>query len=242
MTVDYDTTIAPGDQMWESGAQWYFDVGLSALDCVRRARVMLPEPVSILDLPCGHGRVCRMLRAAYPSAHITVADLDRSGVDFCAERFNAVPVYSHHEISTLSFDRTYDFIWCGSLFTHLDRHHWHDFLALFTRHLGPDGVLVFTTHGRQPIQWMRNRYFDYGLTNSEQAVLIDGWTRTGFGFVTPANQAFGLSLSSLSWVTAQIEAFPELKLVGMTEAGWAGHQDVFSCLRLRELLPSRPKI
>ena len=81
----YSTIISPNDQMFASGGQWYFDIGRSALDCITRALAAAHiVPQRILDLPCGHGRVCRMLTAAYPAARVTVCHLDRDGVDFCA--------------------------------------------------------------------------------------------------------------------------------------------------------------
>jgi hypothetical protein len=58
-----------------------------------------------------------MLRAAFPEAHLTVCDLDRDKVDFCAAQFNATPVYSQEDIRSVSLDQTFDLIWCGSLFT-----------------------------------------------------------------------------------------------------------------------------
>jgi len=155
MELEYSTVISPNDHMWITGQQWYFDVGRSALDCIKSALTTAHiAPTSILDLPCGHGRVCRMLRAFFPDAHLTVTDLDHDGVDFCAAQFNATPVYSHEDIWRVSLDQCFDLIWCGSLFTHLDAPQLPDFLGFFAEHLSPDGVLVFTTHGRQPMAFV----------------------------------------------------------------------------------------
>ena len=236
----YSTVISPNDHMWLTGPQWYFDIGLSAIECITRALATAHvTPGSILDFPCGHGRVCRMLRAAYPAAQLTVCDLDRDGVDFCAQQFAAEPVYSANDLQTIAVGRQFDLIWCGSLFTHLDRDRWPEFLGFFADRLSADGVLVFTTHGRQPIQWMLDGFFDYGLSREEQQRLMHAYARDGFGFVSPSNQIFGLSLSSLAFVCTQLERWSSLKLIGMHEAGWAGHQDVFSCQHLRTPYPSR---
>jgi len=232
--LTYDTTISPRDQMWESGQQWYFEVGLSALDCVRRALAAAGvTPSAILDMPSGHGRVCRMLRAAYPEAHLTACDLDPDGVDFCVATFRAQGEYSREDVRDLQLSHAFDLIWCGSLFTHLESQRWSEFLHFFDRHLTPDGILVFTTHGRQPIQWMNEGFYSYGLERTEQLALIDQYDRTGFGFVSPANQRFGISLSSLAFVCAQLERVGSLRLISAHEAGWAAHQDVFACMRLR---------
>ena len=47
----------------------------------------------MLDFACGHGRVMRTLKAAFPDALLTACDIDRDGVDFCARTFGAAPVY-----------------------------------------------------------------------------------------------------------------------------------------------------
>jgi SAM-dependent methyltransferase len=233
--LTYSKVVSPHDQLWNSGAQWYFEVGVSALQCVERAlAVTSARPKSILDMPCGHGRVCRMLRAAFPDAHITAADLDTCGVDFCAAEFGAEPVYSDPDLRRVQLDRQFDLIWCGSLFTHLEWARWQGFLDFFSDHLVDDGVLVFTTHGRQPIQWMNENFFDYGLSAEEQRRLIGDYAESGFGFVSPANQSFGISLSAIWKVSGLLQRQPSLKVVGLHEAGWAGHQDVFSCIKLRK--------
>jgi cyclopropane fatty-acyl-phospholipid synthase-like methyltransferase len=171
------------------------------------------------------------LRAAFPDAHLTVCDLDRDAVDFCAAEFNATPVYSQEDISSVSLDQSFDLIWCGSLFTHLGREQWPAFLDFFADHLSPDGVLVFTTHGRRPIQWMREGFFDYGLNQEEQRALIEGYVKEGFGFFS------GMSFSSMAFVCRHLEQQPSLRLIGFHEAGWANHQDVVSCTRLRKPWP-----
>ncbi len=231
----YSTVVSPNDHMWDASSQWYFDIGISAINCIKRSLAAVNlTPMSILDFPCGHGRVCRMLRTEYPKAHLAACDLDPDGVDFCAAQFRAEPFYSRQDIRELTLPRSFDLIWCGSLFTHLDRDRWHDFLGFFVNHLTPDGVVVFTTHGRQPIQWMTEGFFDYGLSAEEQRAWMQQYAMDGFGFQSPSNQAFGLSLSSMAFVCAQIERWPSLKVIGLHEAAWAGHQDVVSCMKLRK--------
>src|SRR5262249_31136055 len=158
---------------------------------------------------------------------------------FCASQFAAEPLYSRDDLGTLAAERRFDLIWCGSLFTHLDRDRWPELLGFFADHLSEHGVLVFTTHGRQPIQWMLNGFADYGLRPDERDALLCGYAKDGFGYVWPSNQTIGLSLSSLAFVCGQIERWPSLKLIGVEEAAWSGHHDVFSCQRLRAPYPTR---
>ncbi|MGG5887557.1 methyltransferase [Falsiroseomonas sp. HC035] len=49
------------------------------------------EPQKILDLPCGFGRVTRVLRVRFPHASITACDLDREGVEFARRSSRAMP-------------------------------------------------------------------------------------------------------------------------------------------------------
>ena len=219
--------------MWKSGQPRYFEVGLSALDCITRAlEVAGITPTSILDLPCGHGRVCRMLRMAFPDARLTVSDLDADGVDFCAEQFRGEPLYSSGDIRDLKTGKTFDLIWCGSLFTHLDRTQWKPFLDFFADHLRPQGVLVFTTHGRRSVQLMAGGIYAYGLRPDERRELLQGYQTSGFGYVLPASQRFGLSLSSTAVVCQEIERCHELGLIGLHEGGWADHHDAVACVRV----------
>src|SRR5919201_3770682 len=59
--------IAAGEQMPADDVPGYLATGESALKAVRLALLAAraAEPRSILDLPCGHGRVLRWLAAAF---------------------------------------------------------------------------------------------------------------------------------------------------------------------------------
>jgi SAM-dependent methyltransferase len=70
----------PHERAWNH----YFYCGRSALGAIRLALAAAgtSKVRSILDLPCGHGRVLRVLKAAFPEAELHACDLDRTGVDF----------------------------------------------------------------------------------------------------------------------------------------------------------------
>src|SRR4051812_24162879 len=95
-------TIAPNDWMTDKvKPENYFIAGRSALKAIlvslEAARVDPASVTRILDLPCGHGRVLRHLRAGFPAAEIAACDIDRDGVDFCARTFGATPIYSRDD-------------------------------------------------------------------------------------------------------------------------------------------------
>jgi methylase of polypeptide subunit release factors len=93
---EVNRAISPRDTMYTGDDAYYWGTGISALRNVRLALLMSgrSDTRRLLDLPCGHGRVLRYLCAAFPEAEIVACDLDRDGVDYCAQTFGALPVYS----------------------------------------------------------------------------------------------------------------------------------------------------
>jgi SAM-dependent methyltransferase len=227
-----DLTIAPDDGMVlrdhppDHALGHYLESGRTALRCVRAALAAAgtADVRRILDLPCGHGRVLRVLKAAFPDAALTACDIDRAGVDFCARQFGAEPVYSVEDPGKIPVRGPFDLIWCGSLLTHLDAPLWPGFLSLFRSLLSPDGVCVFTCHGVGAVEYVRSGMSTYGLADPRK--LLQWYERYGFGFLPyrPGGR-YGVSMSSASWVLAQLRKLPDTRLVLFTEKGWHNHQD-----------------
>jgi SAM-dependent methyltransferase len=141
------------------------------------------EARTILDLPCGHGRVLRTLKAAFPDASLIACDINRDGVDFCAEVLGATPVYGEQDPRDIALDRPVDLIWCGSLLTHLDEAGARGFLDLFESVLDPgDGLVVFTTHGRLCVERARRARAAIGLKPEERERLLLGQPRGAMAF------------------------------------------------------------
>jgi SAM-dependent methyltransferase len=243
--IDGDRTIAPDDAMFAGDTEAYLLVSLSALHAIevalRAAQKSPAEIRRILDLPCGHGRVMRVLRTAFPDREIVACDIERAGVDFCATRFGAVPVYSHPEIERIELPFVFDLIWVGSLFTHLDAPQWHAFLERFARSLAPGGVLVFTTAGRLVAELIGAGETS-GLAPDGARRLLEDFARDGFGFARyvgtapraqEIDQVFGRSVAHPGWVLAQLALHPELRLVNYSEQTWDTRQDVFTVVRDR---------
>ena len=189
-----DTEVAEGDGMYDGRDGHYVSVGLSALRVIEDALDGAPAPPQrILDLPCGHGRVTRVLRARFPEAAITVCDLDRNGVDFAAARFGARGVYSVEDFRALDFGESYDLIWVGSLVTHLPERQTLRFLDCMARHMAPRSVLVATSHGARVEERLRSwncgldethvearlRSWNYGVAPQEVSGLLEDHARTG---------------------------------------------------------------
>jgi SAM-dependent methyltransferase len=229
------TEISPNDLMYRSNPDGYFPAGMSALAVIERAMAAsgTAHVGRILDMGCGHGRVLRALATRFAGAELVACDIDRDGVDYCAEHFGARPVYASTDPSALSLaPDSFDLVWCGSLATHLSFGFWTDHLDRLVELLTGSGVLVFSLHGRFVAHRLRTRSVTYGLDELQIRHVLDGFRLTGFGYVDYQPGAdYGLSLTAPSWVCRQLEQRRDLRLIGYEETGWNHHQDVVSCVR-----------
>lgn len=236
-------TLSPHEQMSFAGLDHYFKVGRSALDCIRdglraAGKEEAGDPPfgvrTILDLPCGQGRVLRWLRSAFPDAEIAACDMSREGVDFCEETFGAVPIYSVDDPEEIPLPRDhYDLIWVGSLFTHLDGPKWGRFLRVYQQALRPGGVLIFTTHGTRAQKYMASRAFLYGHDEASLDELLAIYEAEGFGYIRYAGMEwnYGTTLSRPDWVIDQVRNTPGLTFIRYGEHAWDDHQDCYVCRR-----------
>ena len=225
--------IAWREGVFDGETAHYLLVGLSAIECVDAAlgAAGTRPPRRILDLPSGHGRVLRFLAKRFPDALITACDIDEDGVEFCVQAFGAQGVYSRPDLDGLFLDDEYDLIWCGSLVTHLDAGRIAALLRFFARHLAPDGVVVFTTHGEFVAQRLPTDEFDYGLERTAITRMTVEYARTGFAYADYANTTgYGVSISTPAWVRDAAHA-AGLREVYFAPRGWDAHQDVFGFVK-----------
>jgi len=210
----------------------YLTAGLSAvanMESVLRG-ASIPEPRKILDLGCGHGRVMRVLRAAYPRASLTACDIDAAGVGFCSARFGARGVVSAGGFRDLEFPALFDLIWGGSILTHLKEPQWSEFLQFGEKWLSPEGVLVFTTLGRHAARSITAHGFAYGLGTDEARRVASRFAKGGFGYGEyPTHPGYGMAMASPAWVISKICASTGLQLIALSEMAWDNHQDVYAC-------------
>lgn len=228
-------TIHPQDVMWQAGEDWYFPVGRSALrlvDLAARAS-WLPGIGSMLDLPCGHGRVGRYLRAAYPDAELFFCDIDKDGADFCAETFAGTAIHSQPELTGVALPKV-DLIWVGSLFTHVDEMRMQRWLRYLCGHLNPDGMLLATFHGEWSVR-MQEIY--RMIDDANWARIVADYRRDGYGYAAYPNSAgdagdrtgiqdYGISLCHPERVLQTVRGIPGVRLAGYMERGWADNHDV----------------
>ncbi len=223
------TTIAESDNMNMSTLERYFQVGEDALRAIKRCllHARVGDPQCLLDFGCGWGRVTRFLRASFPDAEITGCDVAAAAVQFNHATFGSVPLQSNHDISKLKFPGEYDLIWSGSVITHITEDNCVALLKHFENALAPNGLMVFTTHGRYVYQRRKQGEQSYNITDDEFQVVDQAWQRGEYGRVGyEGNAVYGFSLQPPAWIFRYLEHAPGLRLVSYTERGWDDHQDV----------------
>jgi len=227
--------IAAADEMFTGDREAYFSTGRSALHCINvslmAAGIEAARIRTILDLPCGHGRVLRYLRETFPSAEITACDVKRDAVDYCAKTFGARALYSDEDVENIRVaPNSFDLIWVGSLLTHLRADRWLDFLSLFERALRLHGLLIFSAHGREAFRRTAEDTFDYGVGGTAKDAILFGYQRFGFGYADyVSSKTLGHSLSRPDWVLQEIAKFPRLRVVHFAETAWDNHHDIYAC-------------
>jgi CBS domain-containing protein/SAM-dependent methyltransferase len=207
----------------------YLIAGAEALVCIRRAmdEAGFGDPRTILDLPSGHGRVMRFLRCAFPDAALTACDVNQGGVDFCAETFGARPVYSDRDLANVQLDETFDLIWCGALFMHLDRRPWVQLLSFLVEHLAPGGLLVFAAMGELSAQELRT----LEMLDDQIEEIMASYEETGFGYQPyRSHPAWGISISSPEFVRHEADQLGGVELVSFSRRGLE-RQDVYAYRR-----------
>ena len=224
-----DREIAPDDFMYEAtSADAYFRGGSTALRAIRLALLAAdrPAPRRILDLPSGHGRVMRYLRAAWPEAELVACDILDGGIRWCADRFAATPVRSVADPAAVELPGRFDVAWCGSLLTHLPAHRWLGWFESFERHVEPGGLLVFSVHGRFVEARMKDGA-TYSLAPDDLVAVLAATAASGFGYADyPDQEGYGVSLSRADWVVRELLARGRWQLESYAERALNLHQDV----------------
>jgi SAM-dependent methyltransferase len=212
-------------------AKHYLSTGLGALRCIEHAlqKTEGRRPVrSILDFPCGYGRVLRFLRARFPEADITVSELDKGGLEFCSRTFSSTAVQSDTDFSRLSIGGRFDLIWCGSLLTHLDEESAAKLIAFFREHLTPGGTCLFTTHGKASVDYVRHSRRAYGMNASSRETLLRQYDERGYGYADySGKKGFGVSVASPERMLSLARSVGQWHSLSLFERGWDNHQDVY---------------
>jgi len=129
----------------------YFKTGNEALTSLKSLLACCNRPLketrNLLEFACGYGRLTRYLACELDPNRIWACDIYKDAVDFVEEKLGVTGIYSQTEPGDLCFDRKFHMIYVGSLFSHLPRDRFSQWLAKLYEALDDDGMLVFSTHG-----------------------------------------------------------------------------------------------
>jgi SAM-dependent methyltransferase len=229
-------SASPDDQMFDtSDPHAYLKCGASALKVIS-ACLSLAEHSSadrILDFGCGHGRVMRWLRAAYPSAQITGTDVNESGVNFCAGAFGSIPIVSGYDFNNLPNYGENSLIWAGSVFTHLKEAASRALLNDFLSWLAPNGVAIFSSHGRSVVTRLVEYHFPYMMGGKNAPLLAGYYGPRAYGYAPyPETPEYGISLTSPTWFWDELKGRDDVRLVMYSERAWDYHHDIVAIQRV----------
>jgi len=213
----------------------YLSVGRSALDNIEASLVATgrgwSDVVTCLDLPCGYGRVTRHLVQRVAASSITACDIDRQAVRFCAAEFGVQPLYSAHDLRRLRFPRHYDFIFVGSLLTHVAPPRDIHIVEALAAVLAPSGLLIFSTQGVTCLKHLSWYGVHFAKAEKEFRHQLE---KDGVAWVPyPGREDYGITLHARESLKGRIETVlgDHVSLVRFAERGWDAHQDVWSYQR-----------
>jgi SAM-dependent methyltransferase len=115
---------------------------------IEELNVVGPSPVSVLEFASGYGRVTRHLRAALPNAVVAACDIHDQAVTFIEQELGVPAFRSHTVPEQWRAPRRYRVIFALSFYSHMPKDTWSRWLRAHVHALEPNGILIFTTHGR----------------------------------------------------------------------------------------------
>ena len=236
-----DTRINNKDNMYWFGSNardWegthYFSVGISAVQVINACLKNVPglKINSILDMPCGSGRVLRFLKLMFPEAKLTAMELEQSMVNYCSQNFGAKGILSSKNLNSITLMNTFDLSFCGSLLTHLPEPEFTDLLHFFDRHMHRGSVLIFSTSGSETHRRILEPDYLKTLSEADKVTLIKGYEDTGFGYADYTGvKGYGNTLVTPAWMRNKLKEFPGWKEIYFIEQGWDKHQDVYGIIK-----------
>jgi hypothetical protein len=149
---------------------------------------------------------------------------------FCIQEFSIESISTGQDFSQLSASSSFDLIWCGSLVTHINEDSAIALLRFFRDHLTERGICVFSTHGEQSAEWIRQKANTYGLTVPGQKAILRLYEQTGYGYADyPDVSGYGISLAASERMRTLISSLGSC--IFFQPTAWDHHHDVYGFTR-----------
>lgn len=149
---------------------------------LRSASTSLAQCRDLLDFGCGCGRLPLALQQRWRDLNVAGCDVDERAIRWCQANLAGRYVINGALPPTPFADDSFDVIWCGSVFTHLDEDRQDRWLVELRRILRPGGILLASVHGpycwepRLPL-WtraaLRKRGFLFMTTGADSGIHPD---------------------------------------------------------------------
>lgn len=128
----------------------YMSTGLNGFNLIQRILRSANDHVelkgNILDFASGYGRVTRFLAGYYKPGQVYTSDIKPAAVDYQVERMGVKGFYSDYDPFSLKVNEKFEVIFVGSLFSHLNRDLYKNWLIQLLAMVEPRGLIIFSVH------------------------------------------------------------------------------------------------
>jgi SAM-dependent methyltransferase len=186
-----------------------------------------------LDFGCGYGRVIRFLVERVPPDRIWASDVVHEAVDFCTSEFGVHPLYSRPDLEALELE-PFDFIYAISVLSHLNERNSRALLRLLGDALRPEGIAMFTTHGRRALENPALYGAEFGEQRDEIERAVEARGMTFLPYAFTGGDDYGMAWHASEWVEQTVAELhgDAVRLVHFVPHGLDDHQDVFALRRV----------
>jgi SAM-dependent methyltransferase len=200
--------------------------------CLETAGRTFDDVERWLDFGCGYGRVVRFLAERVPPDRIYAADVVEEGVRFCSTEFGVHPLHSRADLGNLELGR-FDFVYAVSVLTHLDESNSVAFLRLLGESLRPDGIALFSIHGRYSLDNLTLYGAEYEERREEISRRVDEAGTAFLRYPYLRGDDYGMAWHSLEYVGSTMQALhgDRVRPLLVEPRGLDGHQDAIAFQR-----------